>query len=351
MTKSIEQRIREWEEAERANGDKPRYYAGLGRFVRFSDYKFERVGKHQQLSIVPTEDARLEWYRPFDYEPGMLRDYLEVKNTLRTARDAEEQLVLDHMMSYLEGGLPSGECEKEAAVKRAKAATGSFTRENRKVRDRMIASVERLPILTPELDSRFRSRLERDKPLILDFCRRYGDAVSGHVSESALRESYDREKNYLKRLPKSKRMDFEGWVREHPVLQSGLVANWYYPSHIIQIYDAWERIRTSTTASVPADQIVDLLNGFAVHAGLRLVFLNGRWGIDFEVGHLMDALGIMLINNIISGRDQIRMCALEDCRRPFLTRDPRANYCCPAHSQRGRVRKHRERQNGKRQEN
>jgi hypothetical protein len=87
------------------------------------------------------------------------------------------------------------------------------------------------------LDSRFQSRLERDTPLILDFCRRYGDAVSGHASERALRESYDREKDYFKRLPKSKRMDFEGWVREHADLQSGLVANWYHPSHILQMYD------------------------------------------------------------------------------------------------------------------
>lgn len=350
MKKSLEQRIREWEEAERSNSDKPRYYAGLGRLARFSDYKFERVGKRRQLSIVPAEDARVEWYRPFDYEPGMLRDYLEVKNTLRTPRNAEEQLVLDHMMSYLEGGLPSGECEKETIVKKAEAAAGSFSRENRKVRDRFIANAERLPILTSELDSRFRSRLERDTPLILDFCRRYGDAVSGHASERSLRESYDREKDFFMRLPKAKRLDFEGWVREHPDLQSGLVANWYHPSHILQMYDAWERLRTAS-ATEPLGPFIELLNGFAVDAGLRLAFLNGRWGIDFEVGHVMDVLGIMLINNITSSRDQIRMCALADCRRPFLTRDPRANYCCPAHSQRGRVRKHRERQNGKTQGN
>lgn len=156
-------------------------------------------------------------------------------------------------MSYIEGGLPSIEEAKETAVKRLEAATGAITRENRKFRDRAIAFAERLPILTPELDFRFRSRLEHDKPPILDFCRRYGDIASGHAAEITLRESYDRERDYLKRLPKSKRMDFEGWVREHPDLQSGLVANWYYPSHIIRIYDAWERIRTFPTESVPAE--------------------------------------------------------------------------------------------------
>ncbi len=324
---------------------------GLSRLARFSDYRYERVGKYNQLGIVPAEDARVEWYRPFDFEPGMLRDYLEVTNTLRTARDAEEQFVMDHMRNYLDGALPPSERDREKTIRRVKAVTGSSTRQSRIYRDRVIADIASLPILTPELDARFRSRLERDKPLILDFCRRYGDASAGHASESALRESYDREEDGFKRLPKSKRMDFEAWVREHPDLRSGLVANWYHPSHILRIYDAWERLRASSTATEPVDQPIERLNGFAVHAGMRLVFLNGRWGIDFEVGHLLDALGIMLINNLTSGRDQIRMCALGDCRRPFLTRDPRANYCCPAHSQRGRVRKHRERQNGKKQEN
>jgi hypothetical protein len=213
------------------------------------------------------------WYRPFDYEPGMLRNYLEVKDTLRTARNAAEQLVSDHMKSYLAGSLPSGECGKAATVKKAKAAAGSFSRENRKLCDRMIANAERLPILTPELDSRFRSRLERDAPLILDFCRRYGDAVSGHASERALRGSHDREKDYFKRLPKSKRMNFEGWVREHPDLRSGLVANWYHPSHILRMYDAWEQLRTSS-ATEPLGPFIKLLNGLAVDAGLRLAFLN-----------------------------------------------------------------------------
>jgi hypothetical protein len=349
MMKFLEQRIREWEEAERAQSEKPRYYAGLSRFVRFSDYKFEKVGKYQQLSIVPTENARIEWYRPFDFEPGPLRDYLEVRNALRRARNNEEQFILDHMMSFIDGDMPSSEREKERAIKRVKAATRSYTRENRKFRDRAIANTEKQPILTPELESGFQSRLDRDKPLILDFCRRYGDVASGHASESTLRHTYDVQMNHPRPLPKSRRMDFEAWIREHPDLQSGLVANWYYPSHIVQMYDAWDRFRTSSAASEPVDQFIESLNGFAVQAGLRLVFLNGHWGIDFEVSHLRDALGVMLINNITSGRDQIRMCALKDCHRPFLTRDPRANYCCHAHSQRGRVRKHREKQNGKKQ--
>ena len=171
--------MREWEEAEQARSDKPRYYAGLGRFVRFSDYQFERVGKHRQLTIVPAENARVEWYRPFDFEPGMLRDYLEVKNTLRTASKCR-RTARAGSHDELPGRRPAfGECEKEAIVKKAKATAGPFRGRTGKYAIGFIANAERLPILTPELDSRFRSRLEHDTPLILDFCRRYGDAVVG----------------------------------------------------------------------------------------------------------------------------------------------------------------------------
>ena len=343
--RSLEERIREWEETERAQSEKPRYYAGLSKLFRFSDYKYKSIGNNRQLTIVPTENARVEWYRPFDFEPGMLRDYLGVRNALRMPRNSEDRIVLDHMRSFLAGDLPSSEHDKKMQIERIKDYDKPGTRRRREDAERHIAFVKRLPVLTPELESRFQSRLDHDKPLILDFCRSYGDVFADAASENILREFYDDEMKPP--LPKSERVDFEEWIRENYDSHTGLVTLWYEPCHILQMYDAWEGIRIASISSGPADQFVDLLNGFTVIAGVRLVFLKGHWRIDFEVEYLMDALGIMLINNVMSGRDQIRICALEDCRRPFITRDPRANYCCHEHSQRGRVRKHRERQNGK----
>jgi hypothetical protein len=330
-------------------GDKPRYYAGLCRLVRFSDYTIEKPRKDQALWIKPAENTRVEFYQPFDFEPGMLRDYLDVRNTLRTARSAEEQLILDHMGNFLTGMLSSSEREKQMTIERIKNSDKSRTRKERKDAERRIAFWEQLPVLTPELTSRFQSRLDRDKPLILDFCRRYGDAFAGTASEGILRAYYDDEMKPP--LPKSERVDFGEWIRENYESHGGLVSNWYEPCHILQMYDAWEKIRASSIESGPVDQFIDLLNGFTVSAGLTLVFHSGHWRIDFEAGYLMDALAIMLINNITSGIDQIRLCALEDCRRPFVARDPRSNYCCQTHSQRGRVRKHRKKQNGKKRGN
>ena len=341
--KPIEIDMRKWEEE--TFREKPRYYAGLCRLVRFSDYTIENKAKSRMPSIEPAENARVEFYRPFDYEPGMLRDYLEVRNALRTARSTEERVILGHMRSFLTGELPKSERDRQKKIERIKDYYKSSARKERKGDERHIASIERMPVLTPELKSEFESRLNRDKPLILDFCRRYGDAFVDTASEAVLRTYYNDEMKPP--LKKAERVDFEEWIRENYESHSGMVAEWYEPCHILQMHDAWEKIRTSSAESEPADQLVDLLNGFTVTAGLVLAFHGGHWRIDFEAGNLMDALAIMLINNITSGMDQIRICALEDCRRPFVTRDPRSQYCCQTHSQRGRVRKHRKKQDGK----
>jgi hypothetical protein len=338
--KSLEQRIREWEEAERAQNEKPRYYAGLGRFARFTDYKIIEEGKDRRFTLVPTENANVEWYRPFDFEPSFLCDYLEVRNALRYGKNSEAQFILDHMSSFLLGDLPSSERDKAARIKDA-------SRQKRAIAEKQIAFIERLPVLTPELESEFRSRLEHDKPVILDFCRRYGDIESGDSSESALREAYKADSYRFQSLPKTQRVEFEPWIRKHSDLRVGALEYWYEPNQILTLFKAWEQYRISSSASAPMDQFINVINGFTVQAGLRLAFVNAHWGIDFEAGRLKDVLGIMLINIITAGKDQIRICALDDCRRPFITRDPRANYCCHAHSQRGRVRKHREKQNGK----
>jgi hypothetical protein len=109
---------------------KPRYYAGLCRLVRFGDYIIEKPVKDQALRIKPAENARVEFYQPFDFEPDMLRDYLDVRNTLRTARSAEEQLILDHMGNFLTGMLPSSEREKQMEIKRIKNSDKSLFGSN-----------------------------------------------------------------------------------------------------------------------------------------------------------------------------------------------------------------------------
>lgn len=70
-------------------------------------------------------------------------------------------------------------------------------------------------------------------------------------------------------------------------------------------------------------------------AQIGLSQINGIWQIDFHVRTVHDAANLMLINNLTSGKDQIRKCALDDCPKFFLVRNPRATYCCAKHSQLG----------------
>jgi hypothetical protein len=341
-------RIRDWEEAERAQREKPKYYAGLIRLFRFSDYEYKKKEEGRDFAIVPTKDARIEYYRPFDFEPGMLRDYLEVKNALRMARKGEDPVVADHMKGFLDGALFSSEADRQKEIESyeryVKSKRGEEKKESEEYAKESIAFIERSPILTPELESKFQARVNRDRPLILDFCRTYGDVREWTACEGILRDIHAEEMN--PHVPKRERLGFEEWLREESGWHNGSVSHWYDTGLIVERYDAWERIRTSSDSSDPVEKYIELLNGFTIGAGVRLVLVNGHWRMDFEVEDPIDALGIMLINTILSGKDQIRTCALDDCRRPFITRDPRANYCCQAHSQRGRVRKHRKKKNG-----
>ena len=65
------------------------FFAGRHKWFRHS--KYEIVESDGWLYIRPAAKARLEFYRPFDYFPAILEDYLRFAQSLRYTNKEEDR--------------------------------------------------------------------------------------------------------------------------------------------------------------------------------------------------------------------------------------------------------------------
>ena len=341
MGKTFEERLREWEEVAREEAAKkdaarPRYYAGQCRLIRFSDYEFDS----KRGLIVRTPNSHIEWYRPFDYEPAMLIDYLEVISSIRGITNHEDRLTLCYMGDYLTHKLPRTEDEKKVLVeeKRADLEKDHPWEHQRRTSQLLVEKAINAPILTPVIEQQFQTRFNRDIPLILDFHRKYGRFGAIASDPFGWR---DVEPELAKLIEKEDLKRDDG----HAISQG--MSPWYptvgEPDETLEVFEAWHEYRSGTT-QLNQERLLFLICGHHVDVELGVILHKGTFRLDYIVNTVSIAIAIMLINNMTSGGEQIRKCALDDCYRFFLTPDMRAKYCGPKHSQLGRVRAYRKRQ-------
>jgi hypothetical protein len=347
MKKSFEQYLENWADDDTRPADQPSYYAGQCRLMRLSNYIFDYTRKR----IVRAPDAQVEWYRPFDHEPQLLREYLESMAAVRTARDAEDRAILGNMARYLTNELPRNESEKQTLIKKTRDFIKSIPNPSTYFIEKEMSITVGIVILTPTLENKFRERFEHDLPYILDFLRRYGRVSSLESrEEGAARNEYN---NYGR--VRGRHASFEDYLKSRDDTDAESIPfpfPWYrWRDTGTGEYEQW--------SSEPYDMLqllsVDLserqkgflhryLFAMRAEANIGLTKDNRSYRIDYYVKNLRSALRVMLFNIFTSGKDHIKKCALNDCSTFFFTRDMRANYCCPEHSQRGRVRKYREKQ-------
>jgi hypothetical protein len=313
MESKKEKEMRQWELAEREAHERPRYYAGLGRWHRFSKYILVR-DEHNNLAIAPAPDSTMEFYRPFDQYPQILIDYLSLADFItRKSTDLERQALEE--------------------------------------------------ILNPDIhypnvyyrSPEEKNRLEQDAPRILGFCNQYGTTRMDSSKrwrywdlESVLVPTIQmpRRKSQTDSQYKADQIKREQYFIHQFRNEKSFVASWHH--HCVNILDwaeNWKIFRNGEFApddnnpNAPRTTWRDTLSGiYAFNVQLSIGYKNS-WQIDYEFDSLLDALNIMFVLNVTSENQQVRLCKREGCRKAFLARNSRSLYCSDKCLSRDKVRK------------
>lgn len=341
--------------------DKPRPYGGQVRFPRFSGYELVE-GRH--FRIIPTENARIEWYRPFEYEPDILRDYLNVVSEIKKVNDIkafprqfvrDAPKIIDFCIKY---GFLTGPNEEDLLneygvidfirerdieywAERVKVTPKQFTKVFEKDFEAIKSSFDTWVLQAfrglwkkKDIETITENPATSWPPSPEDRLKlAHGDSIHSWYIE-ALCDYFNLWRSFVE----------GGFHPTDPYTESRPEG----PGHtrLEALMAAARRVRFVVPASVRTGQIraktwAEVLTFPELETKVYLSLVDGRWRIDYKPTTLADALQIMLMNLIAGAKEQIRYCALEECGRAFTTTDPRAHYCCPLHSQRGRIRKYR----------
>jgi hypothetical protein len=129
-------------------------------------------------------------------------------------------------------------------------------------------------------------------------------------------------------------------------------------------FSDWENFRTAV--SDPKSEYrtglkwADRLSGIQVESNLRVRF-DGKLQLDYGFDSLLQALRLMFMLTMVSDVQQVKLCALPDCRNPFVVqsakaqnvlrgaknediRSAKAIYCSDSCAVKDRVRRHRARE-------
>ncbi|NLV32373.1 MAG: CGNR zinc finger domain-containing protein [Acidobacteria bacterium] len=344
----LAQEQHEWDLREQLHKERPQYFAGHGMWPRFSNYEIRtekgirdkdrttNICKHcgwsrlpleeySYLAICPAKDASLTWYKPFDLYPGILFEFIDLAASL--SRDSEI-------------------FESEYSIKKA---PWIFKSES----DITSPVLSRSNKMT---DVWIKDRIERDGPRLLNFYTKYGQITGAPFKK----DYYSDFLNWGKRLailnPKklkravklgTLKKDYDSWV--HSVLRDNAedIRLTYASCYHLKFWvDLWqEYCATGNNADgfrndqTPWASVFDRC--IAPNITLKIRPRRKTWQIDYDFDQLFHAIMVMFLLNISSEKNQIRICALPECGRPFLSANPRARYCCNSHAVRSRVRKFR----------
>jgi hypothetical protein len=289
----------------------PQLVRSEGQWFRFSRYEIVS-GTH----IVPTKNARIAFYRPFDFYPQILQDYLDLGRVVRwLPADSEKEAwthLTDnakHVLEFVEKyGVPGilWACEPRTDF--------NYGREDRifVTRDSGLFHVDR------------RAHGWQDQKEFLKWFR-----VDRFSIDSALRYSASFLKAYAEPI-------------------QGVISD---AVGLFEHAEDWQRLRESgmnpsdhyygkTGRPIPGWTWEDKLRGdIATEAILTIHFDGSQPRLDYTFYSLISALHIMFALNIAApATGQIRLCSLPECGQPFEARYDRARYCNDLHANRDRQR-------------
>lgn len=301
--------------------------SGRGTWPRYSAY--EIVKTEHSVYVAPKPGARLEFYRPFDHYPQILVDFLSMAKELAAA--SEDPFPPDFVSRDLWSAARKSKLQKVAE-------------------EAVLPFVGRYGLLG--LYSYF----------IVDWvweCQRWdeeaGECKEWGVSLTLSGEWWGPNKmrysEYARWFyPEDAIPRFNPDLFHHSVLErqresvDNIMAatSWLYRQ-----YSIWSEFSTAKSQPHP-DEFWDeqreipwsaRLEQIAVPAQVGIVFRNGRPEMDWRFTSLLEALGIMLVENITVADHPVRTCLV--CGTPFIPSRSDSWGCSPAHRNTIRTWRHR----------
>lgn len=266
------------------------------RWVRFDKYEVFEDEK-EILYIIPSVNAKIENYRPFEYYPEMLRDFLNMATQIKD-----------------EFGLTGLELKQ-------------VERQNAKVYLDFISKYGLFGLICKDgedsLKTPLRMGIELDKTWFPRLKNNFPNPINSNEVHRFWQE-YAEPINFMSDMVNLYNM-FETW---NSFVESGDSPNdFIHPGFNNQ---RWRDI---------------LETNYAYPIGLGLIY-DGTWQLSWSFDSLMQAIAIMWLNDITSNQQKVRIC--QYCGRAFIARSPKARYCPKANGlpstcgTNARVNRHRE---------
>ncbi len=288
----------------------PGLFSIAPKWIRFNRYELtEGAGG---ICVIPNKEAEMEYYRPFDCFPEILRAFIEMAKELKSnspetkdGQTGDQRIEISRNIDYQNGKAIIRFVNRYGLLGLFWKAAYSFTEAETRV-----------------------------KPI------QYYYLFAGHESDMSYNEYakifFPRSKQPYPKVGAS-RQDFWKEYAE-PVVQTYALASEFL-SHVKD----WEGFQNSEV--LPEDEWVngwtwaDRFRGLGVWPiGLGLQY-DGAWQLGWKFQSLYDALWIMWLNDITAKKQLVRHCL--NCNKVFIAKSPKAAYCSTTCGVNVRVRRHR----------
>ncbi len=335
------------------SGDRPGLIGGHGVWPRFSQYEATCFGKWR-LYIRPAVNARIEWYRPYDYQPRIMLDYLELASSLERIGFgpwSEHDTKNIRRLKYTEHARVLSEEQVQLKVKRIiefcqkYGLLGLYWE-----RLAHLVGYQYTPYYHPPYYSHPLPLVDREKQKFKDEAWVKAVSVANLFFERMPRQEVLRRATKVLE-PDDPKMDefwrgYSEWVKWIEI----------DAHNFLQTFKAWSLFFSSSQS--PGDNSTydkNRRHNYSWEKHLQLLSItrptgitvsyDHNWKVEYIFDSLSSAIRLLFIQNIIS-REPLKACG--ECGAPFISQNPRAKYCSVSHEHRARQRRYLDKRKGRR---
>jgi hypothetical protein len=318
--------------------------------LRFMDREFKVAPP--KLFVRPAKDAKFrDWYKPLDHHPEILQDFLLLIRSL----DLSSNFIWQPF-NRSDAQTPSNAYMTTLTFEPDPKSEDSFLTQYYRSKRRQAELLLRFCNKWGQFGKAWNKSVMRTA---LDFVR--GESSSsmppGYLDYLNKHSSLNSTKLLVSSIMLKVQKDLRDIGENVDALYSEMMDFW-------ADFSDWENFRTAV--SDPKSEYrtglkwADRLSGIQVESNLRVRF-DGKLQLDYGFDSLLQALRLMFMLTMVSDVQQVKLCALPDCRNPFVVqsakaqnvlrgaknediRSAKAIYCSDSCAVKDRVRRHRARE-------